>query len=37
MLIMMKIIVHWSQSKKGVFNNLVDQRLEEITNLDKKS
>ena len=29
-------ILHLSQNKK-IFNELVDKRLEEITNLDKKS
>ena len=29
-------IVHWFQNKKKIFKKLVDERLEEITNLDKR-
>ena len=35
MFIMLKIL-HWSQSKKKIFNEIVDERLEKIVDLDKK-
>ena len=34
--IMMMKIVHQFQSKKKIFNKLADERLKEITELDKK-
>ena len=33
---MMMKIVHLSQNKKKIFNELVDERLQKITDLDKK-
>ena len=33
---MMLMILHLSQNKKKTFNELVDERLEKITDLDKK-
>ena len=35
MLMMLKKL-HWSQNKNETFNELVDERLEKITDLDKK-
>ena len=33
---MMPKIIHLSQNKKKIFNELVDERLKKITDLDKK-
>ena len=33
---MMREILHLSQSKKELFNELVNERLEKLTDLDKK-